>query len=70
MDKSTILWRYIMYHYNNGIEQIRVYPSIGYGSYIVQLEIPSWISSEDDARKFIDQWTKDLLKNVERWEYV
>lgn len=47
-------------------KKIRVFPSIGRGSYIVQLEIPKWVKNLED---YINNWIEDDLINVDHWEF-
>ena len=50
-----------------GLVGIRVYPSIGRGSYEVRIDVPDWVRDLDD---YIETWMTDDLINVDHWEYI
>ena len=46
---------------------IKIYPSIGRGSYEVHIDVPGWVKRLD---MYIQAWIDDSLINVKSWEYI
>ena len=47
--------------------KIKVFPSIGYSSYEVTIQVPEWVKNLDD---YVKEWGNEVLNNVDRYEYV
>lgn len=66
-DESNILFGRKMINMQN--IKLKIYPSIGRGSYTVEIERPNWINNLNRKNEYINAWVKDCLVNVDHWEY-